>query len=101
MITDYIVVEEKSAQVAVTMPPTTALPPLFIPDARTEKDEPMIIDIESMDQSTQTPLTFPIHFAELKEEVNQKGDFHYMKCSVDNCCLFTSKEDAKRYMRIV
>ena len=99
-ITEYVVVEEKPAQAAVTMPPTTALPPPFIPDARTEKNEPMIIDV--LDQSTQTPLmTCPIHFAELKEKVNQKGDFHYLKCSVDNCCLFTSKEDAERYMRIV
>ena len=108
-ITEYVVVEEKPAQAAVTMPPTTALPPPFIPDARTEKNEPMIIDkfidvldTVKMDQSTQTPLmTCPIHFAELKEKVNQKGDFHYLKCSVDNCCLFTSKEDAERYMRIV
>ena len=108
-ITEYVVVEEeKPAQAAVTMPPTTALPPPFIPDERTEKNEPMIIDkfidvldTVKMDQSTQTPLTCPIHFAELKEKVNQKGDFHYLKCSVDNCCLFTSKEDAERYMRIV
>ena len=98
-ITEYVVVEEKPAQAAVTMPPTTALPPPFIPDASTEKNEPMIIDkfidvldTVKMDQSTQTPLmTCPIHFAELKEKVNQKGDFHYLKCSVDNCC----------YMRIV
>ena len=67
--------EEKPAQAAVTMPPTTALPPPFIPDARTEKNEPLIIDIDTMDQSTQTPLTCPIHFAELKEKVNQKGTF--------------------------
>ena len=103
-ITEYVV-EEKPAQAAVTMPPTTALPPPFIPDASTEKNEPMIIDVldtVKMEQSTQTPLlTCPIHFAELKEKVNQKGDFHYLKCSVDNCCLFTSKEDAERYMRIV
>ena len=51
-----------------------------------------VLDTVKMDQSTQTPLmTCPIHFAELKEKVNQKGDFHYLKCSVDNCC----------YMRIV
>ena len=106
-ITKYVVLEEKPAQAAVTMPPTTALPPPFIHDASTEKNEPMIIDkiIDEnvqMDQSTQIPLmTCPIHFAELKEKVNQKGDFHYLKCSVDNCCLFTSKKDAERYMRIV
>ena len=68
--------EEKPAEVAVTMPPTITFPPPFIPDVKTEKSEPMIVeqftddlDTAKMDQSTQTTMTCPIHFAELKEKV--------------------------------
>ena len=55
------------------------------------------------DASTRTTSLFafcPIHFAHLKEKVILKGDFHFIKCLVEECFLFCAK-DSTDYMQSV
>lgn len=56
------------------------------------------------DASTRTTSLFafcPIHFAHLKEKVTLKGDFHFMKCLVEDCFLFCAKDSTDFYLQSV
>ena len=55
------------------------------------------------DASTRTTSLFafcPIHFAHLKEKVILKGDFHFIKCLVEECFLFCAKDSTDKPFKL-
>ena len=98
-----------------------ACPP-FIPDPKTERPEPEVIDMEEQDVALQTLLqlksqpssplkdvqdTFlwcPFHERQLEERTTDKGPIkgqRFMICPEYMCCLILPQEGAEEYMKEV
>ena len=96
--------------------------PSFIPDPKTEKPEPEVIDLEERDAALQTLLqlksepslplkdvqdTFlwcPFHERQLEERTTDKGPIkghRFLICPEYMCCLILPQEGAEEYMKEV
>ena len=93
--------------------------PPFIPDPKTEKPEPDVIDLEKRDAALQTLLqlksepspplndTFlwcPFHERQLEERTTDKGPIkghRFLICPEYMCCLILPQEEAEEYMKEV